>query len=176
MPRFSRQLKVSVAPIGSFLVRTQINLVRLFVLVLPISFLCYSQELRSKAWAGYYPLAVGNSWTYSVTGKSGPGQIVWKVLNAKVDVSGQVFAVWPTPLDSDDSGMNLKFTSEGLRELSSDFFVLRFPMTTGKTWSVGSNGQSRVFVVLGEGEPCSVGKLKFKECAIVREDDPSAKL
>jgi hypothetical protein len=81
-----------------------------------------------------------------------------------------------TPSDSDDSGMQLQFTSEGLRELGDDFFVLRFPLTKGKTWSVSRHGQDRVFVVVSEGERCAIGKLKFKACAVVRDDDPAAKL
>jgi len=137
---------------------------------------CYPQEMQNTSWAGYYPLATGNSWTYSVSDKSKARPVVWKVLNVKTDASGPVFAVWPTPSDSDDSGMQLQFTSEGLRELGDDFFVLRFPLTKGKTWSVSRHGQDRVFVVVSEGERCAVGKLKFKACAVVRDDDPAAKL
>jgi len=132
--------------------------------------------MQNTSWAGYYPLATGNSWTYSVSDKSKARPVVWKVLNVKTDASGPVFAVWPTPSDSDDSGMQLQFTSEGLRELGDDFFVLRFPLTKGKTWSVSRHGQDRVFVVVSEGERCAIGKLKFKACAVVRDDDPAAKL
>jgi hypothetical protein len=54
--------------------------------------------------------------------------------------------------------------------------LIRFPLTTGKTWSVNRSGPDRVFVVLGEGKPCAVGKPKFNACAVVRDDDPAAKL
>ena len=130
------------------------------------------QEL-TKRWADYYPLAKGNSWTYSVTGKSKARTVVWKVVNVQANASGPIFAVWPTPLPADDSGMNLQFSPEGLRELSDDFFVLRFPLKKGSTWS---NEQDREFVVVSEGQQCVVGKLNFRMCAVVRDDDKTAKL
>lgn len=176
MANLSVRPKAQTAFFSSLSGRALISLALLFVTVFLISIPCCAQELRSKSSAGYYPLAIGNSWTYSVSGKSKVHQVVWKVLNAKADASGLVFAVWPTPLETDDSGMQLQFSAEGLRELNEDFLVLRFPLTTGETWSISRHGQDRVFVVLGEGKSCVVGKLKFKACAVVRDDDPEAKL
>src|SRR5258708_2108044 len=176
MANLSVRLKEQAASFSSPSARCLISLAFLFVTVFLVPIPCCAQELRSKPSAGYYPLAIGNSWTYSVNGKSKVHQVVWKVLNAKADASGLVFAVWPIPLETDDSGMQLQFSAERLRELSGDFFVLRFPLTTGKTWSVNRSGPDRVFVVLGEGKPCAVGKPKFNACAVVRDDDPAAKL
>jgi hypothetical protein len=72
--------------------------------------------------------------------------------------------------------MNLQFTPEGLRELGDDFFVLRFPLSKGRTWSVSRHNKERVFVVVSEGEQCAVGQLKFNACVVVRDDDQEAKL
>jgi len=136
----------------------------------------HTQEVQNKSWVGYYPLAMGNAWTYRVSGNSETRPTVWRVINVKPDASGPVFAVWPTPSNSDDEGMNLQFTSEGLHESNYDFFVLRFPITKGNTWSVSRHDQKRVFLVLSEGERCAVGKFKFQSCAVVRDDDPEVKL
>jgi len=128
---------------------------------------------QSKRWAEYYPLAKGNSWTYSVTGKPKARPVVWKVVNVQANESGPIFAVWPTPSLSDDSGMNLQFSSEGLREVTDDFFVLRFPLKKGNTWSTG---RGREFIVVSEGEQCVLAKLNFPRCAIDRDDDKTARL
>jgi len=137
----------------------------------------YSEEQSDKFWAKYYPLAIGNSWKYSVIGQSGktePQYVVWKVANSSANSAGPIFAVWQTPSDADDTGMQLQFTTEGLRELSGGFFLLRFPLKKGGTWS--GPGQERVFTVVNEGERCTVGKLNFDVCAVVQDDDREAKL
>jgi hypothetical protein len=154
--------------------KATISVICLVILLAPV--FCYPQEAPVKSWDNYYPLANGNSWTYSATGKPGGKSVVWKVLNVKAAPSGQVFAVWPTWSVSDDSGMNLQLTPEGLRELNDDFFVLRFPLSKGRTWSVSRHNKERVFVVIREGEQCAVGQLKFDTCAVVRDDDQDAKL
>jgi hypothetical protein len=149
-------------------------LICLTLMVAPLH--SHAQEMRQRSWARYYPLAMGNSWTYSVSGNSETHRTVWKVTNVKRDASGPVFAVWPTPSHTDDEGMQLQFTPEGLRESSDGFFVLRFPIIKGKTWSGSGHDQNRVFVVLSEGERCAVGKFKFQSCSVVRDDDPETKL
>jgi hypothetical protein len=136
-----------------------------------------SQEQQEKRWAEYYPLAVGNVWKYSITKENGTQRVryvVWKVINSSGDPASPIFAVWPTPADSDDTGMQLQFSREGIRELSGDFFVLKFPLQKGNKWSV--SGHDRVFVVVSEGEPCLGGNRKFDVCAVVQDDDHKAKL
>jgi len=153
------------------------NFIRLMVaaIILFAPLLCHPQEVQ-KRWAEYYPLAKGNSWTYSVTGKSKAQTVVWKVVNVQADALGPIFVEWPSPSPSDDSGMNLQYSQEGLRELVDDFFVLKFPLNKGNSWKVDRDGQDRQFVVASEGEQCEVGKLKFTSCAVVRDDDRKAKL
>jgi hypothetical protein len=135
------------------------------------------QERHLKSWSSYYPLSKDNTWRYIVAKKTAekPRQFVsWRVLNLSRNSEGPVFAVWPTPAESDDDGMQLQFTDEGLKELGNDFYVLRFPLVRGSKWSV--DRQERVFTVLSEGEPCAVGKYKFSECAVIQDDDREAKL
>jgi hypothetical protein len=170
MMKLNGQSAIRATSSGSSWARLTIvsALICLTLLVTPLY--SYAQEVRNKSWAGYYPLAMGDSWTYSVSGNSETRPTVWKVINVKPDASGRVFAVWPAPSNSDDEGMQLQFTSEGLHESSDDFFVLRFPIIKGKTWNVSRHDQNRVLVVLSEGERCAVGKLKFQSCAVVRDD------
>jgi len=136
-----------------------------------------SQQGQGKSWSLYYPLAKDNTWKYTLTheGAKKPQEFVtWKVLNLSRNSQGTVFAVWPTPADSDDDGMQLQFTDEGLKELANDFYLLRFPLLKGSTWS--ADHRNRVFTVLSEGEPCTVGKREFRECAVIQDDDHEAKL
>ena len=135
------------------------------------------QQRQGKLWNLYYPLAKNNTWRYTLTHESANKTqefVTWKVLNLSSNSKGTVFAVWPTPTDSDDDGMQLQFTDEGLKELSNDFYVLRFPIAKGSTWS--ADRHNRVFTVLSEGEPCTIGKHSFRECAVIQDDDHEAKL
>jgi hypothetical protein len=114
---------------GSDLFRLTIASALIFLIMLAAPHYSHTQEVQNKSWIDYYPLAMGNSWTYRVSGNSETRPTVWKVINVEPDASGPVFAVWLTPSNSDDEGMNLQFTSEGLHESNDDFFVLRFPIT-----------------------------------------------
>ena len=134
-----------------------------------------SQEHHPKFWEGYYPLSKGNTWEYAITNKTAEKlRQTWKVVNLSSTSRGPVFAVWPTPAESDDDGMQLQFTREGLKELGNDFYILRFPLLKGSSWGVDRH--QRVFTVVSEGEPCAVGKYKFSECAVIQDDDREARL
>ena len=121
-------------------------------------------------WKEYYPLAVGYTWRYALSSpeRHQNETIVWKVVNRASNEKGEVFAVWPTPADTDDEGMQLQVTSAGLVEVDHNFYLLQFPVTKARQWTAGA---SRRFYVVSEGEPCVSGKLSFKRCAIVRDDD-----
>jgi hypothetical protein len=134
-------------------------------------------QRQGKSWNLYYPLAKDNTWRYTLIHKNAnkPQEFVtWRVLNSSSNSQGTVFAVWPIPAESDDEGMQLQFTHEGLKEVGNDFYVLRFPLNKGANWS--SNSHGRVFTVLSEGEPCAVGTHKFSECTVIQDDDHGAKL
>ncbi len=57
----------------------------------------YPEKQSNKIWARYYPLAIGNSWKYSVVGESGKAQaknVVWKVVNSSTNSVGPIFGGW----------------------------------------------------------------------------------
>jgi len=132
---------------------------------------------HEKDWRSYYPLAKGNVWTYEVVGsdaKTNSTTVDWKVANRSTNPHGVIFTVWQKPLGLDATSAQLQPTPDGLHELIGDFFPLRFPLHKGRTWT--TRGRSRAFTVVSEGEPCSVGKLAFQSCAVVRDEDNDARL
>jgi len=142
------------------------------VLFLPGTF--FAQENQSRSEMRYYPLAVGNTWHYSVIPKGKDSITSWRVVNKTSTASGTVFAVWPSPVEADDEGMQLQITTNGLLELSANFYVLQFPIKKGDNWKLKEH--ERLFSVLSEGDPCTVGKFSFHKCAVVQDDDMEANL
>ena len=134
----------------------------------------FAQENQSRSGMRYYPLAVGNSWQYSVISKGKGSTTSWKVVNKTSSAAGTAFAVWPSPVEVDDEGIQLQITPDGLLELSSNFYVLQFPVKKGEHWKPKEH--ERLFSVLSEGGPCTVGKFSFDKCAVVQDDDKEANL
>jgi hypothetical protein len=152
-----------------------------YFLALLLILLSYSGRVPAQessalsASTSYYPLASGNQWTYRVmdAGNIKAQRVIWRVVNKGANSEGEFFALWPHPMESDDSGMQLRVSASGIEELASEFYVLRFPLTQGTQWTTTSG---RVFQILEEGKPCTCGKLKFSRCLVVRDDDPEAAL
>jgi hypothetical protein len=122
----------------------------------------------------YYPLALGNIWTYRihhVSPKGKDSKVEWRVTHA-----GETYQVWPKPTQSDDEAMELAVTPEGIREISSNVLLLKFPIKTGETWSgEGESGnKSRTFRVLTANKPCSVGGLNISDCVTIEDEDATA--
>ena len=134
----------------------------------------FAQENQSASGMRYYPLAVGNTWQYSVISEGKGSKTSWRVVNKTSNAAGTVFAVWPSPAEADDEGMQLQITPDGLLELSANFYVLRFPIKKGENWKPKEH--DRQFSVLSEGDPCTVGKFAFHRCAVVQDDDKEANL
>jgi hypothetical protein len=103
----------------------------------------------------YYPLAVGNSWTYAEnrTGKRETIRIV-----------GQ-----DGPWFLDDHGGRLRYESDGVRD--ADRYLLRTPITAGAKWSAVENLVVQRFEVTSTGAQAG----KFTGCAIVRNEQPIQK-
>ena len=136
-----------------------------------------SSDNTTHSWALYYPLAMGNSWKYSVISQRESAKtefVTWKVINETRNASGAVFAVWPSPLEADDEGLQLQITQEGLLELGNNFYVLRSPVKKGQEWNANSN--NRTFSVIDEGGECMIGKFSFHRCAVIQDDDLEANL
>jgi hypothetical protein len=138
----------------------------------PGTFLGHENQIPSGA--RYYPLAIGNTWRYSVNSGGKESTASWKVVNKTTNAAGTVFAVWPSPAEADDEGMQLQITPDGLLELSANFYVLQFPIKEGENWTV--NEHQRLFSVLKEGGPCTVDRFSFRKCAVVQDDDKEANL
>jgi hypothetical protein len=68
--------------------------------------------------------------------------------------------------------MQLQITPDGGLELSADFYILQFPVKKGENWKLKEH--ERLFSVLSEGGPCTVGKFSFQKCAVVQDDDKEA--
>lgn len=125
--------------------------------------------------AHYYPLALGNIWTYRIHHVSPKGKdstVEWSVTHA-----AGTYQVWPEPMQSDDEAMELAVTPEGIREISSNVFIIKFPIKTGQTWSAGegeSGNKSRTFRVLTANKPCSVEGLNISDCVSIEDEDATA--
>jgi hypothetical protein len=132
-------------------------------------------QAGGPAGARYYPLALGNVWTYRVrriSPKAGDSVVEWRVTHA----DRNVYQVWPRPMQSDDEAMELAVTPDGIKEISSGTLILKFPVRAGDTWAVGQqkNGASmRTFRVLSADQPCSVDSLNVPDCVVI-EDEVSA--
>ena len=125
--------------------------------------------------ARYYPLALGNIWKYRVhrvSPKTSDSVVQWRVTHA-----GDTYQVWPKPMQSDDEAMELAVSPEGIKEISSNTFIIKFPIKAGERWSAGQlegGNKSRTFRVLSANGPCSVDSLKISNCITIEDEDASA--
>ena len=100
----------------------------------------------------YYPLALGNSWTYAES-RSGKRETI--------KIVGQ-----DGPWFLDDHGGRLRYESDGVRD--ADRYLLRTPIAEGSKWSAVENLMVQRFEVVS-----SSAKLgKFSGCAVVRNEQP----
>jgi hypothetical protein len=132
-------------------------------------------EAAHSSKESYFPLSVGNSWVYSVRGRSQARTITWKVTQREVMKGNSVFHLWQTPAQ-DDEPLSLSEVETGIVEAGTERFLLKYPLRTGERWSAKSQsfrapGKSDAFEVTSAGKACSVGKHSFKDCTTVREID-----
>ncbi len=103
----------------------------------------------------YYPLAIGNRWTYEATFLGEKSEQVIEIV--KVDEEG-FFA--------DSAGNQLRFDAFGLRDPKR--YLLRAPLEQGQTWnSVVSVSSMERYQVAAVGAPCPVPAGDFKGCVKV---------
>ncbi len=100
----------------------------------------------------YYPLAVGNSWTYEER-RSGKRETI--------TIVGQ-----DGPWFLDDHGGRIRYESDGVRD--GDRYLLRTPVAPGAKWSSVENLIVQRFEVISTS--ARVGD--FKDCAVVRNEQP----
>lgn len=155
--------------------------VALFVLCLVVFIVCCSgmaacQDVRARE-GSYFPLSVGNSWTYSLLSHSHAATKTtkWRVTQREVVHRTPVFHLWQTPAQ-DDEPLSLSEVETGIVEAGTERFLLKNPLRTGDRWIAKSQnlrfpGKSDEFEVTSAGKACFVGKHSFKDCATIREVD-----
>jgi hypothetical protein len=107
----------------------------------------------------YYPLAVGNSWTYLVrgTGKQETVSIVGR--------DGAWFL--------DDHRGRLRYEKDGVRD--ADRYLLRTPLSAGAKWSAVENLVVQRFEVVSMDANAVTQAGTFTRCAVVRNEQPLGK-
>jgi hypothetical protein len=105
--------------------------------------------------ARYFPLAVGNRWTYTATG--GGTSAVEEVQIRGVQ-DGQY---------ADNRGRLLWVSADGLRDQSR--VILRSPVESGRSWSVVLGPDSvEHWRIDSVGQPCSTPAGSFTDCVEVK--------
>lgn len=104
----------------------------------------------------YYPLAVGNSWTYEVhgAGRRETIQIVGR--------DGAWFL--------DDHRGRLRYEADGVRD--ADRYLLRTPLAAGAKWSAVDNLMVQKFEVVSTQASLVTQAGTFTRCAVVRNEQP----
>ena len=102
----------------------------------------------------YFPLAVGNRWSYRASGESGDAVEVVEIRGVK---DGQY---------SDSKGRLLWVSSDGLRDQSR--VILRSPVEAGRSWTVVLGPDSvEHWRINSVGTPCKVPAGSFSDCVEV---------
>jgi hypothetical protein len=104
--------------------------------------------------ARYFPLAVGNRWTYRATGG---GTTAVEDVQIRSVQDGQY---------ADNRGRLLWVSQDGLRDQSR--VILRSPVETGRSWNVvlGPDSVER-WRIASVGKPCSTPAGNFPDCVEV---------
>lgn len=124
----------------------------------------------------YYPLQVGNTWSYVVQDSNHKThQLTWSVTDKKTIKDQTRFYLWAKPAEGDEpfevcSGRN------GVFECDSDRFLLRNPIKVGERWSVrlqrvGGKVSTDLFEIKSAKEKCLVDGHQFSRCVEIQETD-----
>lgn len=105
--------------------------------------------------ARYYPLAVGNSWTYDVGGGR----------QEKIEIVGRDGAWY-----LDDHRGRFRYETDGVRD--ADRYLLRTPVETGAKWSAVDNLVVQRFEVASTEASAVTRAGTFTRCALVRNEQP----
>lgn len=135
-------------------------------LVLVVAASCKSAPARDAAPAAtsaaavdpsaYYPLAVGNSWTYEYT----PG-----AARETIQIVGRDGA-WFV----DDHRGRLRADADGIRD--ADRYLLHAPLTPGAQWTAVQNLVVQHFTVAAVDATVSTRAGEFTRCVVVRNESP----
>jgi hypothetical protein len=100
----------------------------------------------------YYPLAIGNSWTYSVTGS--PEKAVIEIIGR----DGEWYL--------DDHRGRLRYEEGGVRD--ADRYLLRPPLKAGTHWTAVENLVVQRFEITGADATVVTEAGTFTHCVVVR--------
>jgi hypothetical protein len=109
--------------------------------------------------ATYYPLAVGNSWTYAQSGAQ---------KRETIRIIGR-----DGPWFLDDHRGRLRYERDGVRD--ADRYLLRTPLSEGAQWSAVENLLVQRFEVVSLGASLVTQAGTFTHCAVVRNEQPLQK-
>ena len=104
--------------------------------------------------AAYYPLAVGNSWTYQQRGSA---------RREKIQIVGR-----DGPWFFDDHRGRLRYESDGVRD--ADRYLLRAPLTAGAHWNSVDNMVVQRFEVRSVDATAVTEAGTFTHCALIRNE------
>jgi hypothetical protein len=110
--------------------------------------------------AAYYPLAVGNSWTYEVSSGGGTRRDTVQIVGRD------------GPWFLDDHRGRLQADSAGVRD--ADRYLLRMPLTAGAKWSAVENLVVQRFEVVATDADVTTRAGRFARCVVVRNEQPLA--
>jgi hypothetical protein len=104
----------------------------------------------------YYPLAIGNSWTYEYT----PG-----ARRETIQIVGR-----DGPWFLDDHRGRFRAEPDGIRD--ADRYLLRTPLTAGARWTAVENLVVQRFEVIATDAQVSTRAGSFDGCVVVRNEQP----
>lgn len=116
---------------------------------------------RGAEATAYYPLAVGNSWTYELSGTGGQRRETIRIVGR----DGAWFL--------DDHRGRLRYEADGVRD--ADRYLLRTPVAAGSEWKAVDNLVVQRFEVVSADASVVTEAGTFTGCAVVRNEQPLAK-
>ena len=126
-----------------------------------------SVSVAEQKETSYFPLAVGNWWTYAVEGNSKMAgkTIQWRVFQRESH-GAPVYHLWQTPAEGDEP-LSLVEIQDGVAEAGTDRYLLKNHLHPGDRWSDKSlrrltEGKVDAFEAISVGKPCSAGSTGFK--------------
>jgi hypothetical protein len=108
--------------------------------------------------ASFFPLAVGNEWTYAVT-TGGQTQ------QETIHIVGR-----DGPWYLDDQRGRLRVEADGVRD--ADRYLLRAPLVAGSTWTAVDNLVVQQFELSAVDVTLVTPSGRFEHCVVVRNDQP----
>jgi hypothetical protein len=108
--------------------------------------------------AAFYPLAVGNSWTYEVTSAGSSRRDTVQIVGRD------------GPWFLDDHRGRFRTEPDGIRD--ADRYLLRNPLTAGARWTAVENLVVQRFEVISTDAQLATRAGSFEGCIVVRNEQP----